>query len=131
MLILSLITFGFYLVPILFTWMGRRPLLLAAVALTIVVPAIWLFVSVLRDPRSVAELNWWFPLYLALAAAIGLVMARVALAVARWFGQVHPRGVVPTWIVAIVFLPAVVFYFLMGPHAGVAPAPAPASITAP
>ncbi|MET3900997.1 hypothetical protein ABIB57_004965 [Devosia sp. UYZn731] len=127
MLVLPLIVFGFYLIPILLIWQVPRPLLLAALVLSVVAPCIWLLITLIGDGSAVTRLglNWFILPYLALAVVAGFVMGRIALPIARWFGQVHPRGVVPTWIVAIAFLPGVAFYLFMGTQAGTLFNPAP------
>ncbi|MDB5585893.1 MAG: hypothetical protein JWP26_863 [Devosia sp.] len=127
MLVLPLIVFGFYLIPILLIWQVPRPLLLAALVLTVVAPAIWLLVTLIGDGSAAARLGlpWSVLVYLALAIVAGIIMGRIALPIAHWFARVHPRGVVPTWIVAIVFLPGVAFYLLMGAQAGTLFNPAP------
>ncbi|MDB5530320.1 MAG: hypothetical protein JWR51_3423 [Devosia sp.] len=127
MFVLPLIVFGFYLIPILLTWTVPRPVLLAAVVLTTIAPAIWLLVTIIGDSSAATRLGltWSVLVYLALAIVAGIIMGRIALPIARWFARVHPRGVVPTWIVAIVFLPGLAFYLLMGAEAGTLFNPAP------
>ena len=126
MIVLPLIVFGFYLVPILLLALAPRGWVLAVIVLVIVLPAIYLIVEAVRGSGGPGAMGfgWSILVSLALAVLAGVVVGLVARALARMFARIHPRGVIPTWIVAMTLVPGLAFYAMMGAQQGTLFSPA-------